>query len=104
MQTWKTLALCAALALSPALASAQSTPGSMTTPPATTPSTDQTTKPADASDQTPYQKERAACDRKDLAAQDTCRNAVDQKYNKKPMSAPGQSSAPESQGTSKSTY
>ena len=96
MNSWKTLALCAALALSPALASAQSTPGSMTTPSATTPSADQATKPADAQADA-YLKERAACDKKDTAGQDACRTAVDQKYNKKPMTAPqGQTSAPKS--------
>ncbi len=91
--TWKALALSVALALSPALAIAQSTPGTMTPP-----SGDQATKSTNTqSDSTAYQKERAACDKKDAVAdQDACRNAVDQKFNKKPMATPqGQTSTPQ---------
>lgn len=99
--TWKALALSVALALSPALASAQATPGTQSTPGTMTPpSSDQTTKSTNTpSDLTAYQKERAACDKKDAVAdQDACRNAVDQKFNKKPMGMPqGQTSAPQSQ-------
>ena len=93
--TWKALALSAALALAPALAGAQqSTPGTMTTPPSSDQATKSTNTPSDLS---AYQKERAACDKKDAVAdQDACRTAVDQKFNRKPMATPqGQSSTPQ---------
>lgn len=87
--TLKNLVLYAALALSPALLSAQGMPANTTSPPltsdqATKPSGDQATKPTDTqSEAMAYKKELEACDKAPGADRDTCRNAVDQKYGKK---------------------
>jgi len=95
LPTLKNLVLYAALALSPALLSAQGMTGSPATPPAssdqaTKPASDQTTKPADSQDAMAYRKELDACDKTPSADRETCRNAVDQKYGKKSSNtAPG---------------
>ena len=96
LPTLKNLVLYAALALSPALLSAQGMTGSPTSPPsssdqATKPTGDQTTKPTDSQpDAMAYKKELDACDKAPSTDRETCRNAVDQKYGKKSSNtAPG---------------
>jgi hypothetical protein len=93
--TLKNLVLYAALALSPAILSAQGTTDNLTSP---APGSDQATKPTDdtatksldiQSKSMAYQQELAACDSKP-ADQDACRTAVDQKYtNESSTVAPG---------------
>ena len=89
----KNLVLYAAIALSPALLSAQGMPANTTSPPstsdqATKPSGDQATKPTDTQSDAAYKKELEACDKAPSADRDTCRNAVDQKYGKKSPNTP----------------
>ena len=94
----KKLVLYGALAMSPALLSAQGITGD-TTSPVTNP--DQATSSigsqSDANqlqqqqDRMAYQRELEACDRQP-SEQDACRTKVDEKYTSKMSTTPGQSS------------
>ena len=100
--TLKKLVLYAALALSPAVLSAQGMTGNTTPPtsspdPATRSIDDQATKPIDIqSDAMAYQKELEACDTQ-AVERDSCRSLVDEKYSNR-----GSSNTP-LQGTARPT-
>jgi len=90
--TLRKLALYAALALTPALVSAQTTSGDTKAPATgatTAPATGGATMPAPAADKmktgddAAYQKELSACDSKPATERDACKAAADQKFNKK---------------------